>query len=690
MRRMTAFLAVAIGLAGLTESRADESSAQPPPAWADTITRAGNAECDKVRVEILSELRKQKALPPGPARELDVLLPVLDMWANGREKPFTKDYLGYLCADFYRAAEPGSAWPGKVAPDSPLYPIWAFYHARALLWKHIELFGYRDRQESYFGAARKLLKLAGDAYPENSILAMYNGKALPWPAEFQPDPAAPEWANLQREGLEKLADVIHWWIDERQTEDGQYGGGWDDDVEMWRWWTPILVAFEDPKIAKAQAKLSRGILGLPRLAKGYTADMSDVEHTSEDTADAITAMLFIEPDSQEWRDRALRIVELARTIWMGENARGFLQFKSTYFNVHGVDTNPNRACDSVYHPRVLQPALLHWQRSGDKRIAEVVTRWMETWVDAAARAENGKPAGIVPSVIHWPDGQVGGGVEPWWKPQNHTSDPLYVWPSAMAQMLQTLLLTGHMTGNGNFFEPIRSMAAIRLRHLKDSAAKEPEPGSEAWCASQMARFLPGALSKYRLLTGDAAFDELLAAEAGGYFKMRLGGGREPLVAELEANAAAFRINKPGFTSEVRFTDRVLTFNQRWGRIGNKWDWPAPKPEILYACATGDPGSPLYFPMNAVRWLTEPRAFAALVTESGPDRFAAELYHFGDESRKMEAELYLLKPGKYSMELIADDKPVIPPMPVTVAGPRTSVAFDLPARTLCLLRIHGGN
>ena len=29
-------------------------------------------------------------------------------------------------------------------------------------------------------------------------------------------------------------------------EDGQYGGGWGDDCEMWRWWAPVLLGFDDP------------------------------------------------------------------------------------------------------------------------------------------------------------------------------------------------------------------------------------------------------------------------------------------------------------------------------------------------------------------------------------------------------------------------------------------------------------
>ena len=668
------------------------------------IKRAGNVESEKERYAILSELKTRKDLPDKLRRDLKRLLPVVDWWANGREKAVEGTggraaENGYLCRFFYPEAmlRRGGDYPPNIRKESPLYPIWAFYKARSLLWIPIQIGGIRRdkrKREQYYSKARHYLQIAGEAFPENRIIAMYNGDPYPWPADFAPDPNAPRWANLQREGLEKLTDVIHWWIDHRQIEDGQYGGGWGDDVEMWRWWTPILVAFRDPKIIQAQSRLSRSILDQPHMKHGYTSNLSDVEHTAEDTGDSITPMIFLEPDNQEWRKRALRIIELADEVWMEENRRGFLQFKSTWFNHKRVDTAPRRACDTVYHPRTFHPALIHWLRSGDQTVGKLITRWMDTWVDATARAENGKPAGITPSAIHWPDGEVGGGVEPWWKPQNYRND-LYSWPSAMSLMTRTMLLTYHMTGNENYLEPVRSMATIRRKYLDNPPETEPKPGSAAWCALEgsprfggggMTRFLPSTLAKYRLLTGDSSFDELLKEDASGYMKMRLGEGKEPLVADLQENAQAFRINKPAYTSEMRWTDRVLTFNYRWGNEGNGWDWPVPDTSSLYASATGDPGDPRYFPLNAVRWLTEPREFAALVTASGQKRFTARLYHFGENARKLDAELYLLNEGSYDLTVTDRTGEKMAERTLKVDGPSTRVSLQIPPRRLCVLDV----
>jgi hypothetical protein len=111
---------------------------------------------------------------------------------------------------------------------------------------------------------------------------------------------------------------------------------------------------------------------------------------------------------------------------------------------------------------------------------------------------------------------------------------------------------------------------------------------------------------------------------------------------------------------------------------------------LYSCATGDPGTPGYFPLNAVRWLTPPRNIAALVTEASRDSLSAELFHFGRQKRPMAAEFYLLKPGRYQLALTdrqSDPEQRVLKKEFAAAGPRSRVDFTLPARCTCLLRIQ---
>ena len=350
-------------------------------------------------------------------RDADRLVAVAEQWTTSK----------YLFA-FAEQGDTGLLAP-LVDSHSPFYPLACFYRGRMLTWRVLEG-ASGARRTQLLDTARADFQRSQTAFPDNRISGMYLGHPIPWDRELPGAEQAPEWAALQRECLERLADIVTWWIDHRQQADGQFGGSWGDDCEMWRWWVPVLIAFEDPKMVQAQERFSDGMMGQPRMQGGYTSRMHDVQHTAEESSDVITPMLHLKPEDVLWEARALRLIERMATVWAGRNERGQLQFKSTYFRYDAVDESPLRACDTVYHARAMQPAMLLWLRSGDRRLAPLLSAWMDTWVDAAARSERGKPAGVIPSAIHWPEGLVGGLAEPWWDPRNYRFPEIYRWPSA--------------------------------------------------------------------------------------------------------------------------------------------------------------------------------------------------------------------------------------------------------------------
>ncbi len=656
------------------------------------IQRAGNAESDAVRLKLLRQLRERPNLDSSLREDLTKLITQIDRWLNEQRL----DYFG-------RQVSRNKDFDFQIPETSVLYPLTWLYRGRMVIWFTMEsggVWSIPHRRREFFGIARGFFEKAARAFPENRIVRMYLGHPTGPYKQYQAVPGAPQWAVYQREGLERLADIIEWWIDNRMQQNGEYGGGWGDDCEMWRWWVPVLIGFDSPKITRAQARFSTALMDQPHMKLGYTNRMSDVEHTAEDSADVITPMMHLDPGNELWRRRALRLAELMEEFWTSRNERGLLQFKSTYFTANKIDTNPARACDTVYHPRAVQPTLLYWQRTADANLTRLFSAWMDTWVDAAARAERGKPAGIIPTAIHWPDGKCGGLSPDWWDPRNHGEYTLYLYPSAMGQMTHTLLLTHYITGRAKYLEPIRSMAKARLKYLSSPPKQPPAPGTEAWCASKLGG-LSSVVAKYRFLTGNTDFDELIAKESLPYISFKLEGDFDLLVSALRYNAEALRVNFEGYTSEVRYTDRVLRFPTLFA--GNEMlTEPAtmfhvPNPSLLYSTVTGDPGDAGYFPLNAVRWLTEPRNIAALVTESGTEQFSAELFHFGKEKRPMSAELYLLRPGEYTLTLTiknGEEQKVLITDELIVKGGRpmdslrrTRAFFELPSRKPCLLQIR---
>jgi hypothetical protein len=678
-------------IAGVTATAgADNVSRDPAILYRDFIAAAGNAETDTVRLAHLRKLAYQCRIDGVTLPGLEPLIAFVERWDSheSRLEFFSREIRQTLSFDL------------GVPENSPLHPIAEFYRARMLVWTCLEysdIYPFADKRAAYLGQARKQFELAAKAFPENRVIRMYLGEPVPPARTYPVPPGAPAWAVAQREGIERLADIIEWWIDNRMRPNGEYGGGWGDDCEMWRHWVPVLFGFDHPRASWAQGYLSSRLLAQPHLAGGYHSRMMDVEHSAEDVSDALTPMMFLAPENPEWAGRVGRLVDLMENLWTGRNERGFLQFKSTYFTSAGIDLAPARACDTVYHPRAIQPALWYWQRTGDARIGRLVTDWMKTWVDAAAREERGKPAGILPTAIHWPDGRVGGVGEKWWMPENY-STPLYDFPSAMSLMLNTLVLTYHMSGDDTFLAPLRSMAAARLDWINAGRPDAP-PGSVLWCAARLDQ-LGGAVAKYRFLTGDNRFDALLHAERDvPYVQFRLGQS-DALVPALERLVATIGANFPAYTQEVRYTDRVMRFPVLY-QPGWMFEEGVPTTIIeagvmamglnrlmlLYQTATGDPGDPLYFPLNAVRWRTPPRDLAVLVTDAKPAGLTARLYHFGPEERRLEAELLLLAPGGYQFVLSeAATGKRLREGPVRIAAGSRRLPLALPPGLECVLQI----
>ena len=666
--------------------------AEQNPSAERLITEAGNAEDEQARYRLLQQVASLPGLDAQMKQDLEGLLPILDYWANKTYRPPEPRRRaaenGFLCGFFVSRVRPDRYLLPRIAEPSPLYPIWCLYRGRMLIHQVIQsgnLRGSAELREAYCGEGRRLLGIARDAFPQNRVIRMYLDEPfVGWPHNIPADPHAPEWANLQREGLEKLTHIIHWWIDHRQIENGEFGGGWGDDCEMWRWWVPVMIGFEDPKITEGQERFSEALFRQPHMKHGYTEFLSDVEHTAEDSADTITPMLHLQPTNPLWSQRALRIAQLMRERWTGINQRGTLQFKGTYFDVHRVDPEARRACDTVWHPRVVQPTLLYWLRTRNVDLTRLFAAWMDTWVDATARAERGKPEGIIPAAIHWPEGSIGGLDGPWYTPGIDKQAHLYDWPGDMTSLTSTLLLTYHVTGDERYLQPIHSMAAIRRAYLEGDRPAAAEPGSLPWCAARMG-FMAGTLAKYRAMTQDKRYDELLMREANGYVRFRITGQRDQLVRDLLRQARALRMNWPGYTSEVRWTDRVFAFTSNYLNDYARPPLPRVDATLLYASVTGDLGHAGYLPLNVVRWLTPPRQIAALVTSAGTDHLNAELYHFGTSPRDLAAELYLLQDGPYTLTVKATDR-VLLSRSVQIAGPISRVAFRLPPRQLCRFEI----
>lgn len=397
-------------------------------------------------------------------------------------------------------------------------------------------------------------------------------------------------------------------------------------------------------------------------------------------------------------------------------------YKSNYFASKAVDNRPEVACDIPKNVRAITPALVLWQSdpAAYPEITSIVSRWMDTWVRKTASSDCGKPAGVVPASIHFPDGRTGGpATDDWFLPgcktaclefagdQEFCADDVdaFAWPSSVPDVAQTLMLTALATGDHcKYLYPVRSMADIRRRFLAGDLDKTKKEGTLGWAGRKLRSSFIESLAKLKLLVNTTEFDDLLPS-ANGYARFYMTGDLSELEKELRESVVAYSVNYEQYTSEVRFTDRIRKFhdnywnaffdtvapefkdNPAWPPLNisleDFTDVPGLNEISIYQMVTGDLGSPVLIPLPAVRWQTAPRAFAALVSDNSVDSFEAQLFHFQDSPRVMGAKMLRLAPGEYQWNLTCAS--------TSSAGTFTNVnisTFDfvLPSKELCVLNV----
>lgn len=648
----------------------------------ELIKKIGNTNDEKKRAEYIFKALNAPSNSVHEKEILENIFFVADHWANGFENyanPGSEgnEAKGYLCSFFLFKSKIDRFLLPQVDEENPFFPIISFYRSRMLIAQMIQngkISGVPENRDAYLNESKRLMEFAYKTFPENNLAKNYLGEYEPWEELVEPNPKAPDWANYQRMVLEKLTWLIYWWVDNRQISDGQFGGGWGDDVEMWRKWMPVLFAFEDEKAIASQEKLFEGLYGLSRMKKGYTEFLNDVEHTSEEYSDPIFCMLNMQPENPVWEQRALKVLDYIENIWTGINEQGQLQFKSSWFNVDKIHEDEKRACDTPYHSRLVQPLLLIWLRTGNERVGRFITAWLKTWVKATFETAKGKPIGIVPAAIHWPDGLPAGMGEKWWHPGNYHTK-LYDYPSQQSTMYECFLQAYFQTKDEEFLKPLQFVADQRLQRIGDGEIKDYEIGSLEWCLAHLKKSIAGILVKYKLVTGDASYDEIINKDIGGYERFLIDKNMENITQSMASLKKSLSLPVEFYTSEVRWTDRLFAFGKYFNYVLDE-SLPNFSPNFLFSTLSGSIGNVKVLPMFGVKWLTPPTKIAIFAEVNKTDKFVAQLFHFGDYPRKMKVRFLNLFPGKYKFELEGNRT-----VNVEITPENRDVAFTLPSQRL---------
>ena len=430
----------------------------------------------------------------------------------------------------------------------------------------------------------------------------------------------------------------------------------------------------DRKVTAAFGRLAEGVWFNRRMHRGYSREARDVEHSAEFVADTVPMMAFL-TRSEEWLARLAWSHEHMRDLWTGRNTHGDLQFKSAWIGATEINSTPPRNRDVAMNARATKAVRwLAWLRP-DPATDSLLHAWSTTWAQAALRTDKGKPPGLFPASLRWPDAAFNGD-EPSWHRANmfwHYFD----WrPDGL--LYDELLCSWLRSRDDALLAPLHATLAL-LQTWAGKTAGTPVPeGSAAWAADQLLRSADfwGVVAQWRLETGDRRFDPFLFQHAPPYLHFRLGGGTQALAEGITRSMLEhLRYNTPLRTTEVLFTDRIHV-----SRDIDNWDGT----DLVVAMLTGNHAPNGLSPYYHVAWESAPETFTALVTAAGPREFAADIFLHQTPPATVTARLLRLAPGPYRLTVRAGDRVLVDRR--ETVGPAHRATFDLPGATLVRLQI----
>lgn len=125
---------------------------------------------------------------------------------------------------------------------------------------------------------------------------------------------------------------IRWWIDKRQIENGEFGGGLSDDGDLTAWWPgPALAGCMPEKIRESLTREMEAFYDQGMFSNGLCAIQTDQLHTLEEGIQCLGQCLTLIPDSPKYLERAM---ENARGLHYvtGYNQKGHRHLLSGYYS----------------------------------------------------------------------------------------------------------------------------------------------------------------------------------------------------------------------------------------------------------------------------------------------------------------------------------------------------------------------
>jgi len=551
------------------------------------------------------------------------------LWAT-RQTGLSLIYRMYAAADLLEQV--------IADPTDPLHDRAIYLLARIYYWLDQE-----DNNPAHEKAARTYFTKLQKAYPGNEIISMYLGKKIKneeLPVAAQQ--GAPLWAIYQQEAMHRMLKVIHWWVTQKQADNGELGGKYGDDVEILRWWLPAVLGADDSLAKLGYMRLADGVWNSGLLERGFAKRVDDVEHSAELFRDTHPGMFLVNYGDPEYVERCMVSMQNFDDVWTGITSLGHRHFRSYYLSATEVVPQFPYGVDVALNARALLPGLWAAWYNENPSIIQQFGEWSKAWIADAARTDNGKPAGVLPSAIGYVGDKIGGDSKKWYSP-DLTYD-YYDWDHLghVNELQYHLMGMYAITQNAFYLRTVNFYnELINKARLEKEDQGATQPGSLAWVKQQLlsggSDHDPGinpmgkVFAMAKQLTRNNQYDSLVKLYGQPYNQYSITYSDTILENGLEKILQILRYNFPLLTSEVKFTDRVYI----------------PGSNILMGMYTGHFAAGYEYPSLIASWKNTGKDVAILVKGGDDKTVRASLYNFGN-AKTIGMRTWQLQPGLYKL------------------------------------------
>ncbi len=194
-------------------------------------------------------------------------------------------------------------------------------------------------------------------------------------------PDIPLWAWRQTEYMGYVKRYIRWWIDKRQIDNGEFGGGLSDDGDLTAWWPgPALAGCMPEKIGKSLALEMEAFYDQGMFSNGLCAIQTDQLHTLEEGIQCLGQCLTLFPASPRYIERAMENVRGLYYV-TGYNKAGHRHMLSGYYSGTRIAKEApwNYSASDSFH--VFHPAYMLARYNGSPKARKLILEMADSMMD---------------------------------------------------------------------------------------------------------------------------------------------------------------------------------------------------------------------------------------------------------------------------------------------------------------------